>query len=61
VQAQNSGADVIGLANAGDDLSNSIKQAGDFGVASKQRIAALIANVNNIQGLGLPPRRACRW
>ncbi|HEV2604660.1 MAG TPA: ABC transporter substrate-binding protein [Microvirga sp.] len=54
VQAQNSGADVIGLANAGDDLSNSIKQAGDFGVASKQRIAALIANVNNIQGLGLP-------
>ena len=53
LQAQASGADVIGLANAGGDLSNTIKQAHEFGVTAKQRLAGLILNVTNIPSLGL--------
>jgi branched-chain amino acid transport system substrate-binding protein len=52
VQAQSSGADVVGVANAGDDTNNTIKQASEFGL--KQRLAGLIVNVNNIHALGLP-------
>ena len=54
LQSQASGADVIGIANAGDDTSNVIKQAGEFGVTPKQRLAGLIVNVNHIASLGLP-------
>jgi len=53
LQAQASGADVIGLANAGGDLNNTIKQAHEFGVTAKQRLAGLILNVTNIPSLGL--------
>ena len=52
LQAQSSGADVIAFANAGDDLSNSIKQAAEFGM-SKLRLAGLILNVTNMPALGL--------
>jgi branched-chain amino acid transport system substrate-binding protein len=41
LQAQSSKADGIGLANAGADLVNTIKQANEFGIAEKQRLAAL--------------------
>jgi branched-chain amino acid transport system substrate-binding protein len=53
LQAQNSGADTVGLANAGGDLNNCIKQAHEFGVGAKQRLAGLILNVTNIPSLGL--------
>ncbi len=53
LQAQASGAQVIGLANAGDDMSNSIKQAAEFGIGGKQQLAGLILNVTNMPGLGL--------
>jgi branched-chain amino acid transport system substrate-binding protein len=53
LQAQASGADVIGLANAGGDLNNTIKQAHEFGVTTKQQLAGLILNVTNIPSLGL--------
>ncbi len=53
LQAQASGADVIGLANAGGDLNSCIKQAAEFGVSKKQRLAGLILNVTNIPALGL--------
>ena len=53
LQAQASGADVIGLANAGGDLSNTIKQAHEFGLTAKQQLAGLILNVTNIPSLGL--------
>ncbi|MDE2363049.1 MAG: ABC transporter substrate-binding protein [Hyphomicrobiales bacterium] len=53
LQAQSSGADVIGFANAGGDLNNSLKQAAEFGLAKKQKMAALILNVTNIPALGL--------
>jgi branched-chain amino acid transport system substrate-binding protein len=53
VQAQGSGADVLGLANAGGDLSNTIKQAGEFGVAQKMKMAGIILVLNNVHALGL--------
>ena len=53
LQAQSSGADVIGIANAGDDTTNTIKQAGEFGLTPKQRLAGLILNVNHVPALGL--------
>jgi len=53
LQAQASGADVVGFANAGGDLSNCLKQAHEFALAPKQRLAGLILNVTNIPSLGL--------
>lgn len=53
LQAQASGADVIGLANSGADLVNSIKQAGEFGITSKQRLVALLVYISDVHALGL--------
>ncbi len=53
LQAQSSGAKVVGFANAGGDLVTSIKQAHEFGLADKQTLAAINANVVDIKGLGL--------
>ena len=53
LQAQASGADIVGLANAGGDLNTCIKQAAEFGLTKKQRLAGLILNVTNIPSLGL--------
>jgi branched-chain amino acid transport system substrate-binding protein len=54
LQAQSSGAQVIGLANAGMDTANAIKQAAEFGiVASGQRLAALLFTLSEVHGLGL--------
>jgi branched-chain amino acid transport system substrate-binding protein len=54
LQAQASGAKVIGLANAGLDTTNSIKQAAEFGiVAGGQRLAALLFTLAEVHGLGL--------
>jgi len=53
LQAQASGADVIGLANAGDDTSNCLKQTAEFGIGDKQRLAGLILNVTNIPAIGI--------
>lgn len=54
LQAANSKAKVIGLANAGQDLVASIKQAHEFGVqVNGTRIAALLAFITDVQALGL--------
>lgn len=53
LQAQTSGADVVAFANAGGDLTNSLKQAAEFGLADKQRIVGLIFGVTNVPALGL--------
>ncbi|MGE0008523.1 MAG: ABC transporter substrate-binding protein [Parvibaculaceae bacterium] len=54
LQAQSSGAKVVGLANAGLDTANSIKQAAEFGiVAGGQRMAALLFTLAEVHGLGL--------
>lgn len=54
LQAKSSGAQVIGFANAGADLVNSIKQAREFGIAAGgQRLVGLLLYVNDIQSMGL--------
>ncbi len=53
LQAQASGADVVAFANAGGDTNNSFKQAAEFGLGKKQRLAGLILNITNIPALGL--------
>ncbi len=55
LQAQSSGAQVIGLANGGQDTSNTIKQAAEFGVGKNgQKVAALLAFLSDIKAIGLP-------
>ncbi len=51
--AQASGAQVLGLNNAGDDLVNAIKQAGEFGLMRTMKIAAPVFNVNMVHAVGL--------
>jgi len=54
LQAQSSGAKVIGLANAGLDTQNSIKQAAEFGITQGgQKLAALLFTLAEVHGLGL--------
>jgi branched-chain amino acid transport system substrate-binding protein len=54
LQAQSSKAKVIGLANAGGDTTNSIKQAAEFGVVQGgQKLAALLLFINDVHALGL--------
>ncbi len=54
LQAQNSGAKIIGLANAGGDTINSIKAANEFGITKKQNLAGLLVFITDIHSLGLP-------
>ncbi len=53
LQAQSSGAQVLGLANAGADFTNSLKAANEFGIAKTMKPAALLAFVSDIHALGL--------
>jgi branched-chain amino acid transport system substrate-binding protein len=53
LQAQASGAQVIGLANAGNDTINAIKQAREFGVTPKQSLAGLLMFITDVHSLGL--------
>ncbi|WP_420102282.1 ABC transporter substrate-binding protein [Bosea sp. (in: a-proteobacteria)] len=54
LQAQASKAKVIGLANAGGDTVNSIKQAGEFGITQGgQKLAGLLTFISDVHALGL--------
>ena len=53
LQAQNSGAQVLGLANAGGDFVNSLKAANEFGISKTMKPAALLAFISDIKALGL--------
>ena len=53
LQAQTSGAKVIGLANAGGDTVNSIKAASEFGLTRKQNLAALLMLLTDVHAVGL--------
>jgi branched-chain amino acid transport system substrate-binding protein len=53
LQAQASGAQVLGLANAGTDFSNSLKAADEFGVTKSMRPAALLAFLTDIHSVTL--------
>jgi branched-chain amino acid transport system substrate-binding protein len=55
LQAQSSKAKIIGLANAGGDTINSIKQAAEFGIVKGgQNLAGLLVFVTDVKALGLP-------
>jgi branched-chain amino acid transport system substrate-binding protein len=54
LQAQSSGAKIIGLANAGGDTTNSIKQAAEFGIVKGgQKLAALLLFLTDVKAIGL--------
>ena len=53
LQAQASGAQILGRANAGGDTINAIKAANEFGVTSTMKLAGLLIFVNDIHALGL--------
>ena len=54
LQAQSSKAKIVGLANAGLDTTNSIKQAAEFGIVrGGQKLAALLMVLSDVYGLGL--------
>jgi branched-chain amino acid transport system substrate-binding protein len=53
VQAQSSGAKVVGFANAGVDLQNCLKQAAEFGLtANGTRLATLLMQISDVHSLG---------
>jgi branched-chain amino acid transport system substrate-binding protein len=55
LQAQASKAKIIGLANAGGDTTNSIKQAAEFGVVKGgQNLAGMLVFIQDVHALGLP-------
>jgi branched-chain amino acid transport system substrate-binding protein len=54
LQAQSSKAKVIGLANAGGDTTNAIKQAAEFGIVKAgQKLAALLLFLTDVKAIGL--------
>ena len=54
LQAQSSGAKVIGLANAGGDFTNTMKQAAEFGIVQGgQNLAGLLVFITDVHSLGL--------
>ncbi|RJF96626.1 ABC transporter substrate-binding protein [Noviherbaspirillum cavernae] len=53
LQAQSSKAQVVGLANAGGDVINSIKAANEFGITPKQTLVGLLMTISDVHSLGL--------
>ncbi|HEU6455893.1 MAG TPA: ABC transporter substrate-binding protein [Roseateles sp.] len=53
LQAQSSGAQILGLANAGGDTINSIKAANEFGITKSMKLAGLLMFINDVHSLGL--------
>lgn len=53
LQAQSSKADILGLANVGGDLTNTIKAANEFGVNHSMTYAGLLIFINDVHALGL--------
>ena len=61
LQAQSSGADVIGLANAGTDTTNAIKQAAEFGITDTQSLAGMLVFITDIHALGLKTAKGLQF
>ena len=53
LQAQNSKAQILGLANAGGDTINTIKAANEFGITKTMKLAGLLMFINDVHSLGL--------
>ncbi|WP_191579075.1 MULTISPECIES: ABC transporter substrate-binding protein [Achromobacter] len=54
LQAQSSKAEILALANAGADATNSIKAANEFGITKSMKLAGMIMFINDIHAMGLP-------
>jgi len=52
LQAQASGAEVIGFASAGSDTVNGVKQAYEFGLGASMKMAALLAHPTDVDAIG---------
>ncbi len=61
LRAQASGAKVLGLAMAGADTENCIKQAREFGVMNTMKVAALLVQSRGVRALGLDVAAGLRW
>lgn len=62
LQASSSGADVIGLANAGGDTVNSIKQANAFGIVQRgQKLAGMLVFLTDVKALGLDTAKGLQF
>ncbi|MBN8907625.1 MAG: ABC transporter substrate-binding protein [Rhodospirillales bacterium] len=61
IRAQASGAKVLGLAMAGADTENCIKQAHEFGITKTMKLAALLIQVRGVRSLGLDTAQGLRW
>ncbi|WP_097459747.1 ABC transporter substrate-binding protein [Mangrovitalea sediminis] len=62
IQAQGSGAKVIGLANAGADTINAIKQANEFGIVQKgQQLAGMLVFISDVKSLGLDTAKGLQF
>jgi branched-chain amino acid transport system substrate-binding protein len=59
LKAQASKADVIALANAGNDTVNAIKQANEYGITRKQVVAPLLTYISTCTASASKKRRAC--
>jgi branched-chain amino acid transport system substrate-binding protein len=53
IQAQSSQAEVLAFANAGDDLTNSVKQAEEFGIKNQMALVGFVLTIQNIPALTL--------
>ena len=53
LQAQSSGAQIVGLANAGADTVNSVKAANEYGLTKSQKLAGLLIFLSEVHSLGL--------
>ena len=54
LQAQQSGAKVLGLCNAGGNTVNSIRQAHEFGINNSMRLAAMLIYITDVHAITLP-------
>lgn len=62
LQAQSSGADVIGLANAGQDTINAVKQANAFGIVARgQSLAGMLVLISDVKSLGLETAKGLQF
>jgi branched-chain amino acid transport system substrate-binding protein len=61
LRAQASGAKVLGMAMAGADTENCIKQAHEFGIPATMKLAALLIQVRGVRSLGLETAQGLRW
>ncbi len=62
LQAKSSGAKIVGLANAGTDTTNAIKQASEFGIVrGGQKLAGLLIFLTDVHALGLPAAQGLQF